>query len=985
MARAMLQTYLGDPCTQRCALVCDCAEHPSPADAQGVPLGVRDGGERLVLRGASMESPLFAAVLAAAQQAGWGDVRAVLHGVRNTTPEAARALAAAGLRGVVVPLFSHAPPVHDRVAGRAGALVEAMRAMRAFDAAGVSVSIEAPLLPTRLQDLSELLKLAHRAVPSLASLRVYAPVRSVPPMLAPPPWDEVRAALRKAFTLAGTLGVKTQLHEFDAIPLCVLGHDEEHARSYQFNPRKPVPRRPGFGQPAACATCAVRAYCLGPSDASTEANGSLGLAPFAERPRKLFDQRTTPRREWQPSHRRAAAQTVNRVLRPTIHCNQDCPFCSANETTENIFRDSGQMLRSIARMARSRVSYVSFGGGEPTLSKDLVHYIAAASRLGIGSIEIVTHGVLLDGPEKVRPLAAAGLDKAFVSLHAHDELLNRRATSKVGDWERTVRAIHALLDAGVAVAVNHVITSVNYAYLPRFAEFVSSTWGARVAISFAFVTPQFKALENASLVPRISAVVPYLRRAMAVLEARGAPFTVGSRQGIPPCFLGEFTPWSDFCRHASQALSEDEPQKVRGPQCAQCRFSSACVGLWKPYAARYGFDELVAVPGRPLTREEVARLAVFRPPRHFDEAPPALRMAPRPQDDTVALPEPSLPPEPRRLPVLRNDDGRVLRVALLGSGPHAQRLLRAARNVRGLEVVGVASPHVLDRDPAPFAGLRREADAAALLDATRPDAVVIAAATVAHRDLARVAVDRGLPALVEKPLARTLAEAEEIVAWSARSTVVAAHVMLFAPGVRRLRAMIDEGSLPSLRRVACARRFPPNAPDAPKAWSRDALFQPLYHSAYLLAALGPGAPAFVRVDARGSDRPTWIRAEFTFPGGAVGEIVLDGEASRSVDEVVLEAAQRRHVTWRREGPSETLEHDTPQGDRETSVERGSDVEGMLEAFRDAALRKVVAPGVRAEDGLAAMRLTDAIVDALAERITRPDAPRHVASPALRAR
>ena len=36
----------------------------------------------------------------------------------------------------------------------------------------------------------------------------------------------------------------------------------------------------------------------------------------------------------------------------------------------------------------------------------------------------------------MKPLRDAGLTKAFVSLHAHDELLGRRTTSKVGDWER---------------------------------------------------------------------------------------------------------------------------------------------------------------------------------------------------------------------------------------------------------------------------------------------------------------------------------------------------------------------------------------------------------------------------------------------------------------------------------------------------------------------------------------------------------------------
>ncbi|MDP3213482.1 MAG: radical SAM protein [Deltaproteobacteria bacterium] len=984
MARSTLHIHLGGACEQRCSAVCDCAEFPSPADEHGVPLGVRAGGERLVLRGASVNAPHFARVLEAAHQAGWSDVRVRTHGGRFGTVEQALALANQGVRGVIVPLFAHVSAVHDRVAGRAGALVASLRAMRAMDAAGLAVSIEVPLLPSRLQDLPELLALAHRAVPSLAGLRVYAPVAPPPAVLAQPPWEEVRASLRRTLPLAAALGIRVQLHEYDALPLCVLGHDEEHQRAHQFNPRQPVRRRAGFQQLAPCEGCAVKAYCLGPSDAYRAAHGERDLLPFTVRPRRLFEQRTTPGREWTAEHRRAASQVINRVLRPTIHCNQDCPFCSANETTENVFKDSGEMLRSISRMARAGVKYLSFSGGEPTLSKDLVHYIRAASRLGIEDIELVTNGALIDSPEKVRPLAEAGLNKAFVSLHAHDELLSRRATSKIGDWERSVRAIGALVAAGVGVVVNHVITALNYPYLPRFADFVSATWGGRVGISFAFVTPQFKALENAALMPRISEVMPYLLRAMRLLESRGSPFTVGSRQGIPPCFVGEFTAWNDFVKMAPQAFADDEPQKTRGPQCARCRFAPQCVGLWKPYAVRYGYDELVPVPGPPLTAAEVAVIAEIEPPRRFEGVHPALRVAPRADADDAELPVPPLPPEPRRLPVLRAEAVRPVRVALLGSGPHAQRLLRAARQVRGLEVVGVASPHLLDRDPGPFAGLTLDHDAAALLDALRPDAVIVAAATLAHHPLTRLAVDRGLPVLVEKPLARTLDEAAAIVGWSERAPVMAAHVMLFTPGVRQLRAMVADGSIGPPRRVTCARRWPASAPDAPKAWSRDALYQPLYHSAYLLAAFGAGEPALVRVEARGSDRPLWLRAEFAFPDGAVGEIVLDSESAAPVDEITLVAAHRRRVSWRREGGAESIVHDTPQGDRTTSVERGSDAEGMLDAFREMVARRAPAP-TPAADGLVAMRITQAVVDALAERLARPEGPKHVASPAMRAR
>jgi hypothetical protein len=174
MANAMTHVTLGGACDQRCA-VCDCHDGASPADAQGVPFAVRGGGGRLVLRGNAPSSPYFARVLETAAGARWDEVWLRTPGDRYVSLDAAVDLHARGVRGVIVPLFSSVSAVHDRVAGRPGALVDALRAMRSLSAAGVSVSVEAPLLPVKLQDLTAVLELAHRAVPSLAGARFYAP------------------------------------------------------------------------------------------------------------------------------------------------------------------------------------------------------------------------------------------------------------------------------------------------------------------------------------------------------------------------------------------------------------------------------------------------------------------------------------------------------------------------------------------------------------------------------------------------------------------------------------------------------------------------------------------------------------------------------------------------------------------------------------------------------------------------------------------
>jgi predicted dehydrogenase len=428
-----------------------------------------------------------------------------------------------------------------------------------------------------------------------------------------------------------------------------------------------------------------------------------------------------------------------------------------------------------------------------------------------------------------------------------------------------------------------------------------------------------------------------------------------------------------------QAHADDAPQKVRGPGCDACRFSPQCVGLWRPYAARFGFDELVPVPGARLTAEEAREIASHRAPTRFDEAHPALRGEPR--EDPPLPAEPPLPRSPRRLPLVA--PSRTLRVVLLGSGAHAQRLARAMAQVPGMTLAGVASPHLLERDPGAFAGVARESDAGALLDAVRPDAAVVASATLAHHDLAALCVERGIPCLVEKPLAFTAAQAEAMVAMGDRGVVMPAHAMVFSPGVRAMKDAL--GGFGRVLRARVTKRFVSGGVEAPSTWSRDALYQVLYHAVYLLGVVtGTCAPEVLRVDARGASRPETVRATLRAPGGVEVEVLLDFTGTSAFDELAAFGEHGRRLAWVREEGSESLVHDTPSGDRATSVERGSDAEGMLAAFRDAVLAGSASP-IPTADGRDAMRTAAAVLEGLAGHLARPNAPKHVASPAMRPR
>lgn len=113
------------------------------------------------------------------------------------------------------------------------------------------------------------------------------------------------------------------------------------------------------------------------------------------------------------------------------------------------------------------------------------------------------------------------------------------------------------------------------------------------------------------------------------------------------------------------------------------------------------------------------------------------------------------------------------RVAVIGAGHfgrHHARILSAAPGVR-LEAV-------VDVDPAAAArvasetGARPETDVAAVRG--RVDAVTVAVPTDRHRAVAVPLLERGISVLVEKPMARTLDEADEMIAAAAAGGAVLA-------------------------------------------------------------------------------------------------------------------------------------------------------------------------------------------------------------------
>jgi predicted dehydrogenase len=138
-----------------------------------------------------------------------------------------------------------------------------------------------------------------------------------------------------------------------------------------------------------------------------------------------------------------------------------------------------------------------------------------------------------------------------------------------------------------------------------------------------------------------------------------------------------------------------------------------------------------------------------------------------------------------------------LPVALIGAGQIGRAHTRHADAHPDVRVCGVADPSDDARQWARAHGLPWHADPAALLDAVKPAAAIVATPNALHREAALACIDRGVPVLVEKPVADTLEAGLDVVRAGLRAgvPVMVGHQRRHNPIAREARRLVDEGVL----------------------------------------------------------------------------------------------------------------------------------------------------------------------------------------------
>ena len=305
-----------------------------------------------------------------------------------------------------------------------------------------------------------------------------------------------------------------------------------------------------------------------------------------------------------------------------------------------------------------------------------------------------------------------------------------------------------------------------------------------------------------------------------------------------------------------------------------------------------------------------------------------------------------------------------LRVAVIGVGYLGRHHARILSTLPGAELVAVVDTN------------RARAEEIAAAHATRPftdyramigqvDAVCIAVPTALHRDIAVPFLSAGIPVLVEKPMARSLAEAEAMIAAArdAGAALAVGHTERFNPAVEAARPLLADPRFIEVHRLGT---FPERSLDI------DVVFDLMIHDLDVVLSL---VPAEVEsIEAVGvpvlTGRVDIANARLRFANGCIANLTASRISRERVRKIrffqpatylSIDYAAQKVDLWRlvkKDGGLPSIQGGDVEIVNEEPLKRElADFVGAVHERR--------APAVTGEDGLRALSLAQRVTDRMA--------------------
>ena len=153
---------------------------------------------------------------------------------------------------------------------------------------------------------------------------------------------------------------------------------------------------------------------------------------------------------------------------------------------------------------------------------------------------------------------------------------------------------------------------------------------------------------------------------------------------------------------------------------------------------------------------------------------------------------------------------KQLKIGVIGCGYWGPNLARNLRSLPdcNLKMMSDLNEQRLGHLKSLYPEIEGATDYRHLLNGSGLDAIVIATPVKSHYPLAKACLSAGKHTFIEKPMALSTAECEELIDIARRKSLVlmVGHTFLYSPAVRKIKEIVDCGDIGEIRYV-CARRL----------------------------------------------------------------------------------------------------------------------------------------------------------------------------------
>jgi predicted dehydrogenase len=280
-------------------------------------------------------------------------------------------------------------------------------------------------------------------------------------------------------------------------------------------------------------------------------------------------------------------------------------------------------------------------------------------------------------------------------------------------------------------------------------------------------------------------------------------------------------------------------------------------------------------------------------------------------------------------PPVRRTLEKRLALAQIGLGHWGPNLFRNFVNHPEVDVL-----YACDRDESKLAKVRMPGlpqiqtttDASVIFDDPRVQAVVVATPVSTHYALCKQALEAGKHALVEKPLASSVAECEELVALADAKDLklMVGHVFVYNRGIRYIKELIDSGELGEIQCVHSQRtNLGPIRLDTNSLWDLGTHDISIFN--YWLGS-SPSAVSSVESHALGGNYADIVNTSFRYPNNVLCQVLCSWLHPEKVRRIIVVGA-RKMVVW------DDMRSDAPVTIYDKGVETNEQTEGTFAEFR----------------------------------------------------